>query len=110
MLEHAQGVLDELVSVPTQAHIQEVQAKRTAQRARNVQIHDVYVPIGRHQAESLLRKIAVRIHEDNRGRIRRWHRDELAPELAQQARLALAGLGHQQRVAAEQRSPHVNGN
>ena len=69
---------------------------------RDVQVHDVGLPSAGHQAERAGRQVAVRIDQHYRWLLVRVQRDQLLPQGPQERRLALAGLGHQQGMAAQQ--------
>ncbi|MBI4493720.1 MAG: hypothetical protein HY690_13090 [Chloroflexi bacterium] len=101
--EDGQGVGHRLVALAEQHRVQQVEAEG-ALALGHVEVHDVAVATRRDQAERGAGQVAVGIDQHERRALpvdgSCFH--EVTGEPQQQRRLAAAGLGHQQQVAAEQ--------
>src|SRR5262245_18731225 len=102
-LEDPQGRLDGLVPLPSEPHIEQVQAEGPLALGR-VEVDDVVAPVGRDEPEDRLGQVAVRVDEQQRrarpaGFASLHH---VAGDPEQDRGLAAPGLGDQQQVPGEQ--------
>jgi hypothetical protein len=104
--DNAQSVADGLIAVPAEADVEQVEAERTA-LIRDVQVDHVGRALRRHQAQSGLGQVAVRVNQDQTVTVAARLAQLMLDQPQQEAGFAAAGLGHRQQVAAHQRSRQV---
>ena len=72
MFEDSQGILDKLVTAPTEPHVKQVEAKRPTGGAPHVEMHHLRLPTRWHQSQGSVGQVTMRIDQNHSRRGFGW--------------------------------------